>query len=109
MADPRPGDGGGVGRDAPREGLQGISGTADEHLDFADGVPGPADQPVALRKAEQERAEADPLDLPGDPETAAGTQATSRVRMPFDHQIRQAPSSDTMQGPMGVRGVQAEP
>jgi hypothetical protein len=84
-------------------------GTADQHLDFADGVPGPAAQPVALGQAVQERAEAYPLDLPCDPETAAGTQATSRVRMPFDHQIRQAPSSDTMQGPMGVRGVQAEP
>ncbi len=28
---------------------------------------------------------------------------------PAAHQIRQAPSSDTMQGPTGLRGVQGEP
>ena len=36
--------------------------------------------------------------------------ANSRgARTPLAHQIRQAPSSDTMHGPMGVRGVQARP
>ncbi|MFM8332464.1 MAG: HD-GYP domain-containing protein, partial [Candidatus Methylumidiphilus sp.] len=36
-------------------------------------------------------------------DTAAG------LRTPAAHQIRQAPSSETMHGPTGLRGVQAEP
>ncbi len=35
--------------------------------------------------------------------------ATFALRAPAAHQIRQAPSSDTMHGPMGWRGVQALP
>ena len=35
--------------------------------------------------------------------------ASRGVRTPLAHQIRQAPSSDTMHGPIGVRGVQARP
>ncbi len=35
--------------------------------------------------------------------------APVRSRTPEAHQMRQAPSSDTMQGPTGVRGVQGEP
>jgi hypothetical protein len=33
----------------------------------------------------------------------------SHSRTPLAHQMRQAPSSDTMQGPTGLRGVQAFP
>ena len=33
----------------------------------------------------------------------------ARSRTPPAHQMRQAPSSETMQGPMGLRGVQAAP
>ena len=35
--------------------------------------------------------------------------APAGLRTPLDHQMRQAPSSDTMHGPIGVRGVQARP
>jgi len=33
----------------------------------------------------------------------------AQARTPVLHQIRQAPSSETIQGPTGVRGVQALP
>lgn len=36
-------------------------------------------------------------------------QVTTQGLIPELHQIRQAPSSDTIQGPTGVRGVQALP
>ena len=42
-------------------------------------------------------------------EDAARVRAAAGSRTPLAHQMRQAPSSETMQGPMGWRGVQARP
>ncbi len=93
----------------PGEGLHGLRAAAHQHFDLAHGVARPARQAMSLSEPIQEGTEADALDLAGDPETAAGAQATSRVRIPLDHQILHAPSSETMHGPTGVRGVQAPP
>lgn len=39
----------------------------------------------------------------------SSTACSAGSRTPPAHQMRHAPSSDTMHGPMGVRGVQAAP
>ena len=43
------------------------------------------------------------------PAVAAVRPLARFSRMPPAHQTRQAPSSETMQGPIGCRGVQARP
>ena len=112
--------------DLARESRRRSPRPAHHDLDVAAQVLHVTVEPEFVREPVDERAKADPLhpaghhDPAGDPACGrlaltlraapdALRPAQTFSRTPFAHQMRQAPSSDTMHGPTGCRGVQASP
>ena len=129
------GQGGRMLEQSAGECVQRLIFTLNVYFHLAGAVAHPAAQLKGLRQAIGKRSKAYPLNLAGQGQVqcldggwrgAGNIQIhgsncrgytvacrrfglTTGSRMPPDHQIRQAPSSDTMQGPMGWRGLQATP
>ncbi len=101
------------------------SGGRTFHPDFylATTIANPARKSQFVGDAADERAKADALHATGyenmkslngiyHPSLNRSSQqvaVSDSFRTPAAHQMRQAPSSETMQGPTGLRGVQGEP
>ncbi|CAI8878227.1 protein of unknown function [Methylococcus capsulatus] len=83
-------------------------------LDAAAAVPHPAGEAGFAGEPADERAEPHALHTTADLDALGGPHAgfqaaAESLRTPAAHQMRQAPSSETMQGPTGLRGVQGLP
>ncbi len=112
-----------IGDKRPPEAIQSLRLALRQYLDGAGAVAHPTAHAAALRDAIDERTKADALHAAAEhpfsrctrrrmisrTRSLARTAGSRGARTPLDHQMRQAPSSDTMHGPMGVRGVHARP